>query len=82
MDRPQSKWSMSNFDHVIERGMETDLRNGLRSHHAAWEFYAYVWFEGEQFHSQVMRYCEHVATMSAPTLDELMRITNAEYGDA
>lgn len=79
---PKSEHTMSNFDHVIDDGMEEDLRNGMRSEHAAWEFYGLVWFEDGKFYEMVKRYQSHVATYSAKTLEKLMRKVNANHGSA
>ncbi len=78
---PKSNYSMSNFDHSIDEGMEEDLRNGMRSYHAGWNFFGLVWFESGQFHEMVKQYRHHIATHSADSLRELMVDVNASFGD-
>ena len=79
---PESDNNMSNFDHSIGEGMAEDLRNGMRSEHCAWGFYGLVWFDDGMFHEQVLQSQLHVATISAPTLRELMDEVNSQYGSA
>lgn len=74
---------MSNFDHVIDDGMEEQLRaqpGKVYSRHAAWNFNAKVWFEDGQFHSEIWVYCSPRETLHAETLRELMQVANDEYG--
>jgi len=78
---PQSEHSMSNCDGAIDAGMENDLRNGMRSSHAGWNFWGDVWFDDGQFHEAVRQYHSHVTTISADSLRELMDDVNSEYGD-
>ena len=79
---PESGHGMSNFDHVIDDGLEADLRAGLTGHHAAWEFSGVVWFDARlgQFCEAVRRYHALVGVVAAPTLRELMEEVNDEYG--
>lgn len=75
---------MSNFDHEIDEGMDEQLRaqpGKVFSRHAACNFNAKVWFEGDEFHSEVWVYGSPRKTISALTLRELMRLANDEYGD-
>ena len=76
----ESEFSMSNFDHTIDKGMDEDLRNGMRSIHAGWNFHGDVWFESGQFHEAVRQYHAHVDTVSANSLTELMQDINERYG--
>jgi hypothetical protein len=76
-------FTMSNFDLTIDPGMDEALTgqpNKVFGRHSAWEFNAKVWFDGELFRSEVMRYQSIVGGYSARTLDELMVIHNNEYG--
>jgi len=77
---PESDNSMSNADGVIDDGMESDLKNGMRSFHAGWNFFGLVWFEDGKFYEMVKSYRSHVATHCADTLEELMQSVNAEFG--
>ena len=74
---------MSNFDHVIDEGMDEQLRaqpGKVFSRHAAWNFNGKVWFEGDAFHSEIWVYGSPRQTLHAPTLRELMKLANDEYG--
>ncbi len=76
-----SELGMSNFDHVIDEGLEEQLRAGEHcAQHSAWDFCGYVWFEDGQFYEEVWRFHQHVATLSADDLRELMEAVNDEYG--
>jgi len=79
---PESDHGMSNFDHVIDDGLEADLRAGLKGRHAAWDFNGLVWFETRigQFCEAVRQYHVLVGVVAAPTLRELMGEVNDEYG--
>lgn len=80
-DLEEAAESYSNFDHAIPHGAEDLLRNGKHwMQHCAWDHWGAIWFADGQFHERVMRYCAHVATISASTLDELVYAVNEEYG--
>jgi hypothetical protein len=75
---------MSNFDHSIDDGFEEALKEkpkAVYGRHSGWNFNGLVYFEGGMFFEQVWRYGAPVATISAPSLLELMEIVNSEYGD-
>ena len=74
---------MSNFDGVIEDGMEEGLKEpGTYGKHCAWDHYGKVWWDAEEgvFKEEVWNYRVPVAVMSAPTLRELMENVNNEWG--
>lgn len=82
---PEAIWSdkvMSNFDHTVDPGMEDDLRTGMRGQHTAWNFHGQVWYDadGGWFTEEVSVHKAVRAILSAPTLEELMREVNDEYG--
>ena len=79
---PESDCGMSNFDHSIDGGLEEDLRSGKRGTHAAWDFNGAVWYDPKAalFYEAVRRYHVVVAIVGRPTLEELMREVNDEYG--
>src|SRR2546423_8251805 len=81
-DLPVSENSMSNFDHQIDDGMEADLRGGMCSSHAAWDFHGTVWYDPDRgrFCELVHRYRAPVGVYAAPTLKELMAEVNDEWG--
>lgn len=79
------EWSargMTNFDHSIDDGLADDLKAGMRATHSAWNFNGQVWWDAdeEMFKEDVWRYNALVATRSAPTLEDLMRVVNDEFG--
>ncbi|WP_327066810.1 hypothetical protein [Kitasatospora sp. NBC_01302] len=72
---------MSNFDHSIDPGFEDRLRNeSVWGRHAAWNFNGRVWFADGEFHEEVWRYGQPVASFSEATLTELMETVSDEYG--
>lgn len=72
---------MSNFDHHIDEDGEARLKaGGVFARHAGWNFNGTVWWDGSQFCEAVWQYHSHVATLTAPTLRELMTDVNDEYG--
>lgn len=78
-------WStrgMTNFDQSIDEGLADDLRAGMRATHSAWEFNGQVWWDADEevFKEDVWRHNALVATRSAPTLEDLMRVVNDEFG--
>jgi hypothetical protein len=72
---------MSNLDQSIDEGFEEQLRSRrVWGRHAAWNFNGHVWFENGEFHEEVWRYGQPVASFSEPTLAELMETVSDEYG--
>lgn len=74
--------SMSNFDHTVDPGLEDDLRAGMLAQHSARDFCGEVRWDAERglFTETVRRHHAVVGQVSAPTLEELMREVNDEYG--
>jgi hypothetical protein len=80
-DLPRSERGMSNFDNAIDEGLEEDLRAGMVTSHAAWNFNGtYVWFADGMFHEAVFRYHGLQEIVSAPDLRALMDEVNERYG--
>lgn len=78
-------WStrdMSNFDHSVDDGLADDLKAGMRAAHSAWNFNGQVWWDPDEefFKEDVWVYHAKVATRSAPTLEDLMRVVSDEFG--
>jgi hypothetical protein len=72
---------MSNFDHEIESGAADRLKKGkVYGEYPAVEFFAKVWWDGNVFCAEIMRYCSHVDTLEADTLDEIMSQASSRYG--
>jgi hypothetical protein len=79
---PESRLGMSNWNHSIDDGVESDLRAGMRSSHAAWEFNGVVWYDAEaaMFYEAVRRYQVLQAIIGRPELLDLMQAVNDIYG--
>ena len=73
---------MSNFDHTQDEGFEDDLQAGMRGTHSAWNFNGQVWYDpdADLFREEVWVHHVRMAEHSAPTLEELMRTVNDEFG--
>lgn len=72
---------MSNFDHMIEDGMEEKLKSGkFYGDYSAWNFHAQVWFDGKNFKAMVKRYQAHVGTITALTLEQIMELASDNWG--
>jgi hypothetical protein len=74
---------MSNFDGEIDEGVDEALRRGdVYTHHAAWDFNGKVWYDTERgvFIEEIYRYQTLVGDYEAPTLRELMQLTNDDWG--
>jgi hypothetical protein len=72
---------MTNFTNMVEPGLEDMLRTQkFFGHHAAWEFFGDVWFDGEVFHESVYSYHLFQGHYTAPTLRELMNDVNDMHG--
>jgi len=71
---------ISNFDHEIEPGTEEQLKSEkVYCGYAGWNFYGTVWFD-KCFKCKVKQYQQHVDTLSAGTLKELVEIVSNKYG--
>lgn len=82
-DRTEIELGMSNFDGSIDEGFADALKAGhVFGRHAAWNFNASVWWNGDKFESEVWIYGSPVCRFQADTLEDLMRMANDEYGAA
>jgi hypothetical protein len=71
----------SNFDHTYDKEVAERLQEGgFYAGYPAWDWYGSVWFEDGQFHCRVKRYREHIGTVSADSMEELMKETSDKYG--
>jgi hypothetical protein len=79
---PESGHEMSNFDHSADDGLEADLRAGMRAAHQAWNFNGMVWYDEKAglFYEAVRVYGVVEAVIGRPSLDELMRDVNDQFG--
>lgn len=74
---------MSNFDYSIDEGFEEALRESpgeVFGRHAGWNFNGRVYFFDNQFHEEVWVYYVQQETISADTLEDLMRAVCERYG--
>jgi hypothetical protein len=72
---------MSNFDHVIDREVEKELKeNRCYSKYPGWNFSGNVWFQDNKFYCEVWQYHCHVETIEGDTLEDLMENVCCEYG--
>lgn len=73
---------MTNFGHSIDDGFEERLRDeNCWGNHHAWNFCGDVWFEDGKFHENVYQYHVFQSELEAETLEELMKLVNAKYGE-
>jgi len=84
-ERPQNETDdsvYSNFDHALDATVVEQLRadQTLYAQHAAYNFCGYVWFDGEQWHEDVMRYHEVVEHLVEPTVEDVIYLANEKYG--
>lgn len=80
-DLDEADETISNFDGEVPESMTSLLRGGRHwVQHCAWNHWGAVWFSDGKFHERVMYYGAHVATISAPTLKELISDVNSIYG--
>ena len=71
----------SNFDRKINREVAGMLTAGRHfANYPAWEWHGTVWYADGQFHCQVMRYHQHVDTVSAETPEELQQVVSDKWG--
>ena len=72
---------MSNFDHTIDDAAERLLKqNKVYSGYPAWNFHGDVWFEDGKFYCEIWQYHNHVNTVEASTLQEIMDTCCEFYG--
>jgi hypothetical protein len=71
----------SNFDGVINREIEAQLRKGgCWAKQPAWNYFGIVWFENGQFYENVKSYGVSLGIYSATTVDRLQQIVWSEFG--
>ena len=72
---------MSNFDHSIDKGLNEKLKSGpFYADYAAWNFHGDVWFQNEKFYCKIMRYKLHINTITADSLEDIMKIASDKHG--
>jgi hypothetical protein len=83
LDMREIAYAMSNFDYEVDDGMAEALMNEpgqVFGRHAGWNFNGRVYFHDGMFHEQVWVYGSPLETISADTLEDLMKKVNQEYG--
>lgn len=72
---------MSNLDHNINREVELELKSGkCFSGYPAINFFGWIWFDGNCFICNVMRYGTHIETIISETLEDIMEKCCEKYG--
>lgn len=72
---------MSNFDHEINPEIVKKLREGgYYADYPGWNFHGQVWYDNGKWKCAIRRYCAHVETIVADTLEEIMGQASQKYG--
>jgi hypothetical protein len=73
---------MTNLDCSVDPGLEEHLRDGGTGSHWAWDFNGTLRYDPEknEFTEEVFVRHASQGTRSAPTLEDLMRVVNDEFG--
>jgi len=74
---------MSNFDHTIDENIARELqKTEAFARYPGWDFNGQVWWDrkGKQWCCGVRVYKEHIDTVYAPDLEELMTAVSDKYG--
>jgi hypothetical protein len=71
-----------NLTHEIDPIVEGALRANpnIRASHAAMNFYAHVWFDGEQWHSEIHQYRSVVDELTGESAADVIEQANDIYG--
>lgn len=78
---PEASCGYSNFDYLWDDGGRDAVNSGeFFARHAAWNFNGCIWKDLDGYHEEVWVYHQHVATVDAETLDDLIEKVNSEYG--
>lgn len=73
----------SNFDHVLNEGVKEVLQNKPNecwSHHAAWDFCGYIWYDGKRWREEIWVYHSFQEVLEADTVEDLIEGANEKYG--
>jgi len=72
---------MSNFDHQIEPNAEELLKSSkIYGGYPGWNFHGDVWFEDNKFYCEIWQWGNHVNTLEAESLREIMDEASEYYG--
>jgi hypothetical protein len=74
----------SNFGHELDDGVAKRLETEkVSAAHCAWDFWALIWKDQTtgKWHEMVKQYREHVDTLTADTLKDVIEATNEKYGN-
>ena len=72
---------MTNFDHSIELDAEEYLRNNkVFCGYPGWNFHGDVWYEDDVFYCEIWQWGNHVNTLKAENLQEIMDLASEYYG--
>jgi hypothetical protein len=72
----------ANFDHRPDEDVKRQAmdRPGEKFGHAAWNFFGYVSYQDGIWREEVWRFNEHIDTVEAADLMEVIREANQRYG--
>jgi hypothetical protein len=72
----------SNFDHEWDRDVAERLKTDqtIVAGYPAWNFYGFVWWDGEHYQCLVMQYNSPVELIEADTIPEIMEAVSEKYG--
>jgi len=72
---------MSNYDREINETTAAEIKGKeVFSRYAGWDFNGKVWWGNNQWNCEVWQYGNFMATVSAPTLPEIMYTVSETYG--
>jgi hypothetical protein len=72
---------MSNLGLRVDQDVAAVLRQGgFFSRHAAWDFNGLVWFRDDRWHEAVWVHRRYVASYTADSPEELMKLVNDQHG--
>lgn len=83
-ERETSEAVYSNFDHVLEAGVEAELLadSTLYAQHAAWDFCGYVWHAAGVWHNEVWRWNSPVEVLTDESCAAVIAQANDKWGSA
>ena len=72
--------SISNFDHLIDDGLEQDLRDGMYARYFGWNFCGDLYFKDDRFYCDVYVYHVMQETISVNKLKDIIAAVSDKYG--
>lgn len=73
---------MTNYDHEIDRDIETKLKEGnCTASYPGWNFHGTVLYDGANFQCRITRYSVQVDVLESPTLEGIMKEACERWGN-